>query len=52
MIGSTLDKIPEDTPEKAARLSAMIDAETSNNLPVEFEAQKRWIGAPKYSRGK
>jgi len=52
MIGDTLDEIPEDTPEKAARLTAMTDAEAAGKYPAEFDAQKRWIGAPVYRTGK
>ncbi len=39
-----LDQIPEDTPEKQARLDAMVEAEAAGELPPAYAAQRRWIG--------
>ena len=39
-----LHEIPEDTPEKQARLAEMREAETRQDLPAEFTANERWIG--------
>jgi len=47
-IGDALDEMPEDTPEKAARLDGMVDAESRGDLPDSYDAQKRWIGALSY----
>ena len=44
LLEDALHVIPEDTPEKQARLKAMVDAETSRNMPGEFIANSRWIG--------
>jgi epoxyqueuosine reductase len=44
MIGDALEVIPEDTPEKQARLTEMVNQEKAGALPAEFEAQKRWTG--------
>ena len=41
-----LDEIPEDTPEKQARLARMVAREKDGALPESFDAQRRWIGAP------
>lgn len=40
-----LDEIPEDTPQKQARLAGMIEDEENGRLPPAFDAQRRWIGA-------
>lgn len=48
MLKDALDEIPEDTPEKQARLKAMAEAEAKGEMPESFEAQKRWIGALGY----
>lgn len=42
-----LDVIPEDTPEKQARLAAMTEDEKGGAPPPAFDAQRRWIGAEK-----
>jgi epoxyqueuosine reductase QueG len=39
-----LEAIPEDTPEKQARLAAMARAEEAGEMPESYEAQRRWIG--------
>lgn len=39
-----LDVIPEDTPEKQARLAEMVEAEKTGAMPAEYSAQKHWIG--------
>jgi len=44
LLEDALHVIPEDTPDKQARLTAMVDAETSGNMPSEFDANRRWIG--------
>ncbi len=44
MLKDALDVIPEDTPEKSARLAKMIKAERDGDLPAEHHAQQRWIG--------
>jgi epoxyqueuosine reductase len=41
-----LDVIPEDTPEKQARLAVMVDDEKNGTRPPAFDAQRRWIGDP------
>jgi ferredoxin len=47
MLKDALDEIPEDTPEKQARLDGMTEAEESGALPLGYEAQRRWIGTLK-----
>ncbi len=47
MLKDALDVIPEDTPEKQARLDAMTEAEAGGALPLGYEAQRRWIGTLK-----
>ncbi len=39
-----LDEIPEHTPEKQARLDAMVATEKTDGLPATYRAQGRWIG--------
>ncbi|MDH3265092.1 MAG: hypothetical protein OEM24_13980 [Paracoccaceae bacterium] len=39
-----LDKIPEDTPGKAERLSEMTQQESAGKFPAALDAQRRWIG--------
>ena len=43
-----LDHIPEATPEKHARLAAMVAAETHDAPLPDHEAQRRWIGGLGY----
>ncbi len=45
MIEDALRDIPEDTPDKAARLARMVADEAAGRLPESHEAQSRWIGA-------
>ncbi len=45
-----LESIPEDTPDKQARLAAMADAETTGALPKSYDAQSRWIGTLGYRK--
>jgi epoxyqueuosine reductase QueG len=45
MLADALDKIPEDTEGKRTRLAAMVEAEARSELPAEYKAQRRWIGA-------
>ena len=45
MIGNVLDDIPENTPEKEARLAHMVASEADQRLPDSHKAQARWIGA-------
>ncbi len=47
MLKDALDEIPEDTPDKAARLRRMARSETAGDLPDSYHAQRRWIGARK-----
>lgn len=44
MLKDALDVIPEDTPEKAARLAAMAAAESTGERG-DYAQQQRWIGA-------
>lgn len=44
MLSDALDAIPEETPEKNARLNAMVEAEASGKTPPTYTAQARWIG--------
>lgn len=44
LLKDALEEIPEDTPEKRARLAAMLEAENKGDLPPAFDRQKRWIG--------
>jgi Fe-S oxidoreductase len=44
MLKDALDEIPEDTPEKRARLAAMVALEAKGDVPANYEQQKRWIG--------
>jgi len=44
LLEDALAVLPEDTPEKATRLSSMMAAEADGNLPEEYSAQERWIG--------
>lgn len=44
LIGDALDEMPEDTPEKQARLKEYERAEAAGDLPASYNAQKRWIG--------
>ncbi len=44
LLEDALHVIPEDTPDKQARLTAMVDAESNQNMPAEFTANRRWIG--------
>jgi hypothetical protein len=48
MLKDALDKMPEDTPEKQARLAAMRAAEAEGNLPEGYARQRRWIGVLGY----
>lgn len=41
-----LEEIPEDTPEKAARLEAMRRAEAAGDMPPAHDVQRRWLGMP------
>src|SRR5690606_10429281 len=43
MLADALDAIPEETPGKLARLTAMREAEARGDMPPAFEAQHRWI---------
>lgn len=44
LLQDALHEIPEDTPEKQARLDEMIKAENNRDMPAEFSANQRWIG--------
>ena len=44
MLKDALDEIPEDTPDKRARLEKMAAAERKEGLPEEYTEQARWIG--------
>jgi hypothetical protein len=44
MLKEALDKLPEDTPEKQARLAGMRAAEAKGDLPETYAKQRRWIG--------
>jgi epoxyqueuosine reductase QueG len=44
MLKDALDAIPEDTPEKQARLEAMAGDEARGNMPESYARQRRWIG--------
>ena len=39
-----LDKISEDTPEKAGRLAEMAQLEGQGKFPPALEEHRRWIG--------
>lgn len=52
MLKDALDEIPENTPEKEARLADMAEAESRGALPESYETQKRWIGRLGYRKGK
>lgn len=39
-----VDDISEATPEKQARLDAMVKIESDGGMPEEFNSQRRWIG--------
>ena len=43
MLKDALETIPENTPEKEARLAAMVAAESAGSVPA-YERQVRWIG--------
>jgi epoxyqueuosine reductase QueG len=44
MLEDALAEIPEQTPEKAERLKAMVASEAEGALPETHSAQRRWIG--------
>jgi hypothetical protein len=44
MLKDAVDRIPEDTEAKQARLAGMTAAEARGDLPTSYEAQRRWIG--------
>ena len=44
MLNDALDKIPEDTPDKEARVAAMDAQEKAGHLPDAYAEQRRWIG--------
>ncbi len=44
LLKDALDKIPESTAEKEARLAAMLAAERDGAAPLTYHAQQRWIG--------
>jgi len=44
LLEDALAEIPEDTPEKAARLKAMAAEEAKGEFPETHAAQRRWIG--------
>jgi hypothetical protein len=44
MLSDALDRIPEDTPEKEARVAAMDAQEKTGRLPDTYAEQRRWIG--------
>ena len=44
MLGEALEAIPEDTPDKEARLAAMEKQENAGRLPDTYADQRRWIG--------
>jgi epoxyqueuosine reductase QueG len=48
MLKDALDKIPEDTEAKQAKLAAMREVESRGVLPETFGQQHRWIGRPGY----
>jgi hypothetical protein len=43
LLRDALDTIPESTPQKEARLAAMVAAESSSPVPAQVR-QLRWIG--------
>ncbi|MSQ69940.1 MAG: hypothetical protein EXR27_01450 [Betaproteobacteria bacterium] len=47
MLQDALETIPEDTPQKAARLGDMMAQEAKGALPPGYTAQIRWIGRRK-----
>ncbi len=48
MLKDALEDIPEDTPEKQARLKDMVEAEAKSGPPEAYAAQSRWIGELAY----
>lgn len=50
MLKDALEHIPEDTPDKQARLKAMEKAEAKGELPEGYAAQQRWIGDLAYRK--
>ncbi len=44
MLGDALDDIPEDTPQKEARLAEMTAEVKAGRLPEAYAEQHRWIG--------
>ena len=44
MLSDALEAIPEDTPDKEARLAAMEKQENAGRLPATYADQRRWIG--------
>lgn len=51
LIGDALSEIPEDTPEKHARLAEMRQLEADGKTSPGFDAHRRWIGNPVYRSG-
>lgn len=49
MLRDALDRMPEDTDAKRARLAEMMAAESRGELPADYEGQKRWIGSLPYA---
>lgn len=45
MLADALEAIPENTQEKETRLAAMLQREAAGDLPDDYTAQQRWIGA-------
>ncbi len=45
MLKDALDAIPENTPDKEARLAGMVAAERDGESPPAYQQQQRWIGA-------
>ena len=50
MLSEALDRIPEASAEKSARLAAMSADEDTGRLPDAYRAQRRWIGSLGYRR--
>ena len=48
MLADALEEMPEDTPEKQARLDGMSAAENKGDLPTGYDKQARWIGELEY----
>jgi epoxyqueuosine reductase len=44
LLSDALEAIPEDTPDKEARLAAMEKQENAGRLPATYADQRRWIG--------